>query len=161
MKLTSLLVWIAGSLVLAPGISTQGLPTEKVLTIDVAQAMAQEAMLQCRAKGYQVTVTVVDRGNELKALLRDDGAGLGSIMIGRMKTNSVMHFGYPSGPAAKSPPGTTIVTPLSDSVFAKGGLPIKVGDDLLGAISVSGAHNGEEDAACAMAGLAKVADKLK
>jgi hypothetical protein len=76
MKLTSFLVLIVGSLALAPGISTQGLPTEKVLTIDVAQAMAQEAMLQCRAKGYQVTVTVVDRGNELKALLRDDRAGL-------------------------------------------------------------------------------------
>jgi len=76
MKLTSFLVLIVGSLALAPGISTQGLPTEKVLTIAVAQAMAQEAMLQCRAKGYQVTVTVVDRGNELKALLRDDRAGL-------------------------------------------------------------------------------------
>lgn len=161
MKLTSLLVWIVGSLVLPPAISTQGLPTEKVLTIDVAQAMAQEAMLQCRAKGYKVTVTVVDRGNELKALLRDDGAGLGSVMIGRMKTNSVMHFGYPSGPpSATPPPGTATPVPMSDSVFAKGGLPIKVGDDLLGAISVSGAHNGEQDAACAAAGLAKVADKL-
>jgi len=37
---------------LATGVSAQGLPTQKVLTIDVAQAMAQEAMLQCRANGY-------------------------------------------------------------------------------------------------------------
>jgi len=161
MKLTSFLVLIVGSLALAPGISTQGLPTEKVLTIAVEQAMAQEAMLQCRAKGCQVTVTVVDRGNELKALLRDDRAGLGTIMIGRLKTNSVMHFGYPSGPPPKNTPGALIVAPLSDSIFARGGLPIKVGDDLLGAISVSGAHDGDADAACAAAGLAKVADKLR
>jgi len=100
MKLTSLLVWIAATVVLAPA---QGLPTEKVLTIEVAQTMAQEAMLQCRAKGYKVTVTVVDRGNELKALLRDDGAGLGSVQIGRMKTNSVMHFGFPSAPPGGKP----------------------------------------------------------
>jgi uncharacterized protein GlcG (DUF336 family) len=147
---------------LPTGGAAQGLPTEKVLTIDVAQAMAQAAMLACRAKGYRVTVTVVDRGNELKALLRDDGAGLGSVIIGRMKTNSVMHFGYPSGPpAANPPPGTATPTPMSDSVFAKGGLPIKIGDDLLGAISASGAHNGETDASCAQAGLDKVADQLK
>jgi uncharacterized protein GlcG (DUF336 family) len=158
----SLLVCLAASVVLAPTVSAQGLPTEKVLTIEVAQTMAQEAMLQCRAKGYKVTVTVVDRGNELKALLRDDGAGLGSVQIGRMKTNSVMHFGFPSGPpAANPPPGTATPVPMSDSVFAKGGIPIKVGDDLLGAISVSGAHNGEQDADCAKAGLAKVADRLK
>jgi uncharacterized protein GlcG (DUF336 family) len=82
-------------------------------------------------------------------------------MIGRLKTNSVMHFGYPSGPPPKNTPGALIVAPLSDSIFARGGLPIKVGDDLLGAISVSGAHDGDADAACAAAGLAKVADKLR
>src|ERR1700690_4027927 len=152
----------AASFVLTGSASAQGLPTQKVLTIEVAQTMAQEAMLQCRAKGYKVTVTVVDRGNELKALLRDDGAGLGSVQIGRMKTNSVMHFGFPSGPpAATPPPGTATPVPMSDSVFAKGGIPIKVGDDLIGAISVSGAHNGEQDVDWAKAGLAKVADKLK
>ena len=162
MRLGVLIICIAASVLWMPRASAQGLPTEKVLTIDVALTMAQEAMLQCRAKGYKVTVTVVDRGNELKALIRDDGAGLGSVQIGRMKTNSVMHFGYPSGPpAANPPPGTATPTPMSDSVFAKGGIPIKVGDDLLGAISVSGAHNGEQDADCAKAGLAKVADRLK
>ena len=96
MKCRLLVICIAASVLWIPRASAQGLPTEKVLTIDVALTMAQEAMLQCRAKGYKVTVTVVDRGNELKALIRDDGAGLGSVQIGRMKTNSVMHFGYPS-----------------------------------------------------------------
>ena len=43
------------------------LPTQKVLTLDVAQAIAQEAMMNCRAGGKRVTVTVVDQANLLKA----------------------------------------------------------------------------------------------
>jgi uncharacterized protein GlcG (DUF336 family) len=152
---------LAAGLAGLPGAASAQLPTQKVLTIDVAQAMAQEAMLQCRAEGYKVTVTVVDAGNALKALLRDDGAGLASLEIGLQKTNTVMHWGRPSGPPAFAPAGTPPPALLPNSTYAKGGLPIKVGDQVIGAISVSGAHDGEKDAACAQAGLAKVADKLK
>jgi uncharacterized protein GlcG (DUF336 family) len=77
MRLGYLLVWAAG--IASAVVSGQGLPTQKVLTIDVAQAMAQAAMLQCRAEGYKVTVTVVDSANLMKALLRDDGAGMASL----------------------------------------------------------------------------------
>ena len=42
-----------------------------------------------------------------------------------------------------------------------GGLPIKVGDETIGGIGVSGAPGGQNDEACAQAGIAKVADQLK
>jgi Haem-degrading len=54
------------------------LPVSRVLTMDVAQSIAQEAMAKCRADGYKVTVLVVDGLNAPKALLRDDGATAGS-----------------------------------------------------------------------------------
>ena len=50
------------------------LPTQKVLTLEVAQQIAQEALAKCRADGYKVSVTVVDHANMLKAFLRDDGS---------------------------------------------------------------------------------------
>jgi len=81
------------------------LPTQKVLTIDLAQTIAQEAMLKCRADGYKVSVTVVDHANLLKAFLRDDGAPMATVEIGRMKTNTVMAFGRASGPPANLPAG--------------------------------------------------------
>jgi uncharacterized protein GlcG (DUF336 family) len=138
------------------------LPTQKMLTLDVAQTIAQESVAKCRADGYKVTVTVVDSGNVLKAFLRDDGAGNGTVEMGRMKANSVMAFGRPSGPPPNLPPGTSAPAPvLPGTVNAQGGVPIKVGDQLIGAVSVSGAPGGEKDAACANAALAKVADKLK
>lgn len=50
------------------------LPQSRVLTLDVAQTIATEAMAKCRADGYKVTVLVVDALNAPKAMLRDDGA---------------------------------------------------------------------------------------
>jgi len=133
-----------------------------VLTVDVAQTIAQDAMAQCRANGYKVTVTVVDHANILKAFLRDDGAGMATVEVARMKANSVMAFGRPSGPPPGLPAGTPAPPPVvPGTINAMGGVPIKVGDQLIGAVAVSGAPGGEKDAACANAALAKVADKLK
>jgi uncharacterized protein GlcG (DUF336 family) len=161
MKLTRSLALTALAAAFSTGAFAQ-LPTQKMLTIDVAETIAQESMAKCRADGYKVTVTVVDSGNVLKAFLRDDGAGNGTVEMGRMKANSVMAFGRPSGPPPNLPAGTPAPPPvLPGTVNAQGGVPIKVGDQLIGAVSVSGAPGGEKDAACANAALAKVADKLK
>lgn len=44
---------------------------------------------------------------------------------------------------------------------AQGAVAIKVGDMTIGAGAVSGAPGGDKDVACANAGIAKIADKLK
>jgi len=98
----------------------------------------------------------------LKAFLRDDGSNNVTVEVGRMKTNYVMAYGRASGPPANLAKGAPVPAPIIPNVvFALGGIPIKVGDQLIGAVSVSGAPGGERDAACASAGLPKVADKLK
>jgi uncharacterized protein GlcG (DUF336 family) len=146
----------------ASAVSFGQLPTQKVMTVDVAQTIAQEAMMKCRADGYKVTVTVVDHANMLKAFVRDDGAPMATIEVGRMKTNSVMAFGRASGPPANLPAGQPAPPPLvPGTTNAMGGVPIKAGDQLIGAVSVSGAPGGDKDAACANFALEKVADKLK
>jgi len=140
----------------------QGLPSTKVLTVDVAQTIAHEAMLACRANGYKVSVLVVDAGNLQKAFLRDDGAGIGTVEVARLKANTVMANGRPSGPPAGLPAGApNPPSAVPGTVTFPGGVPIKVGDDLIGAVAVSGAPGGDKDAACANAALAKVADRLK
>ena len=50
---------------------------------------------------------------------------------------------------------------LTNMVPAQGGLPIMVGDDVIGAVGVSGAPGGDKDEACAKAGLDKVAAELR
>jgi uncharacterized protein GlcG (DUF336 family) len=162
MKFTYLLILAVAAVALSVGAAPQGLPTQKMLTVDVAQTIAQEAMMACRADGYKVSVTVVDSANVLKAFLRDDGAPVGTVELGRMKANTVMNFGRPSGPPANLPAGAPVPPALLPSMTnLMGGVPIKVGDQLIGAVSVSGAPGGDKDAACANAALTKVADKLK
>ena len=138
------------------------LPQSRILTLDVAQTIAQEAMAKCRADGYKVTVLVVDALNAPKALLRDDGATAATTEVAKMKATSTMLQNRPSGPAQPLPPGTTAPpATIPGTINAQGAVPIKVGDATIGAVAVSGAPGGDKDAACANAALAKVADKLR
>jgi len=140
----------------------QGLPMQKVLTMEVAQESSQVAIAACRANGYKVTVMVVDGANIMKSLLRDDGAPVATVETARLKANSVMVYGRPSGPPPNLPAGVPIPPPtLPGTIYGVGGLPIKGDDQIIGASGVSGAPSGEKDAACANAGLANVASKLK
>ena len=50
---------------------------------------------------------------------------------------------------------------LSNITTARGALPIKIGEEVIGAVGVSGAPGGEKDEACVQVGIAKVADQLK
>jgi uncharacterized protein GlcG (DUF336 family) len=50
---------------------------------------------------------------------------------------------------------------LTNVIAVQGALPIKVGDEVIGAAGASGAPGGEKDEACVKAGLDKVADQLK
>ena len=72
-------------------------------------------------------------------------------------------FRQPSGEFAarvKADPTLPLIH-LSNVIANQGALPIKVGDDILGAAGASGAPGGEKDEACIKAGLDKVADQLK
>src|SRR3984957_20371697 len=71
------------------------LPASRVLTLDVAQTIAQEAMAKCRADGYKVTVLVVDGLNAPKAMLRDDGASASTTEAAKMKAPSAMLYNRP------------------------------------------------------------------
>lgn len=140
----------------------QGAPAQKVVTLELAQSLAQEAMTSCRANGYKVTVLVVDALNMPKALLRDDGATASTTEVAKMKATATMLYNRPSGPAQPLPPGTAAPpATIAGTINAQGGVPIKAGDMTIGAIAVSGAPGGDKDAACATAALAKFAEKLK
>ena len=138
------------------------LPTTKILTMDVAQAIAQGAMAKCRTDGYKVTVLVVDGLIAPKALIRDDGAAASTAEVARMKATATMLYNRPSGPATPPPPGQAAPpATIPGTINAQGGVPIKIGESTIGAVAVSGAPGGDKDAACANAGIAKAADRLK
>jgi uncharacterized protein GlcG (DUF336 family) len=160
MKLTGFAI-VTATMALTANAFAQ-LPASKILTLDVANTIAQEAMAKCRADGYKVTVLVVDALNAPKAMLRDDGATASTTEVAKMKATATMLYNRPSGPATPPAPGTTAPpATIPGTINAQGAVPIKVGEATIGAVAVSGAPGGDKDAACANAALAKVAERLK
>src|SRR5580704_13418187 len=103
MKITRCIFLMAAAAAFSASASAQ---SQKVVTLDMAKTMAEEAMAQCRADGYKVTVLVVDSLNTPKALLRDDGATSATTEVAKMKATATMFYNAPSGPPQQPPPGT-------------------------------------------------------
>jgi uncharacterized protein GlcG (DUF336 family) len=159
--LNSLLVGgVAG--VLAVPASAQ-LLTEKALSAATAMTIAQTALDTCTKQGYHVSVHVLGRNGEILVAVRGDGAPPHTMENSQRKAYTARTFRISSGEFAqrvKDNPTLSAVH-LTGIIAAQGALPIKVGDDVIGAVGVSGAPGGEKDEACAKAGIDKVADQLK
>jgi len=136
---------------------------EKSLSAATAMTIAQTALETCTKQGYHVSVHVLGRYGEVLVAVRGDGAPPHTMENSQRKAYTARTFRIPSGEFAqrvKDNPSISAVH-LSGIIAAQGALPIKVGDDVIGAVGVSGAPGGEKDEACAKAGLEKVADQLK
>jgi uncharacterized protein GlcG (DUF336 family) len=141
------------------------LPTEsfKILPAALAVEAAQAAIASCKTQGYTVSVSVVNRVGDLKLLLVGDGASALTRSLSRRKAYTAAVRRVSTGELAKqvAAPGAFNPTLYDRQLVAlAGGLPIKVGEETVGAIGVSGAPGGDKDEACANAGIAKISDRL-
>jgi uncharacterized protein GlcG (DUF336 family) len=135
----------------------------KALSAAMALSIAQTALETCTKQGYHVSVHVLGRDGEVLVAVRGDDAPPHTMENSQKKAYTARTFRIPSGEFAqrvKDNP-TTGAVHLSGIVAAQGALPIKAGDEVIGAVGVSGAPGGDKDEACAKAGLDKVADQLK
>ena len=149
---------------LAPLTARSQVLTERNISLQLALAIANAAMAQCKADGYDVTAAVVDRAGDLKVLLRADTANPHNADLARRKAYTSRTFKVPSMDVAKRTNGPTELSGqrfLVDIIPLGGGLPINVGNDTIGAIGISGSPNQEGDEKCANAALASVASQLR
>jgi uncharacterized protein GlcG (DUF336 family) len=137
--------------------------TQKSLSAAMALTIAQTALETCTKQGYHVSVHVLGRDGEVIVAVRGDDAPPHTMENSQKKAYTARTFRIPSGEFAqrvKDNP-TTGAVHLSGIVAAQGALPIRVGDEVIGAVGVSGAPGGEKDEACAKTGIDKVADQLR
>jgi uncharacterized protein GlcG (DUF336 family) len=137
--------------------------TQKGLSAGMAMTMAQTAMETCKGNGYKVSVTVVGQNGEVILQVRGDGTGPHTMENSMRKAYTARTFRIASGEMVKrlkDNPQLSLIH-LANVIAAQGALPIKVGEEVIGAIGVSGAPGGEKDEACAQKGIEKVADMLK
>jgi uncharacterized protein GlcG (DUF336 family) len=137
--------------------------TQKAIPAAMALTMAQVAIDTCRTNGYAVSVSVVGRAGEMILQVRGDGTGPHTVENSFRKAYTARTFRQPSGDFAKRLKENPLLPliHLTNVVAAQGALPIKAGDDVIGAVGVSGAPGGEKDEVCAKAGIDKVSDQLK
>jgi uncharacterized protein GlcG (DUF336 family) len=144
----------------APASASAQVLMEKNVSIRMALTIAETALAECTSR---VSVAVVDRAGRLKVFLQGDGASPHNLELARRKAYTANTFGRTSIDWAKrtetNVPGQRA---LSEVIPLQGGVPIKAGEETIGAVGLSGAPNGgEQEEACGKAGIAKVADQLK
>jgi len=136
--------------------------TQKSLSAGMALTIAQTAMEACTKQGFRVSVTVVGRNGEVLVQVRGDNTDPHSMENSFRKAYTSRTYRIPSGDLekrVKDNPQTGAVF-LSNITTGRGGLPIKLGEQVIGAVGVSGAPSGNDEP-CAKAGLDKIADELK
>lgn len=149
---------------IAAAASAQAVRTEKNMSLELANQIASASVAACAANGYAVTATVVDRAGSVRAVQRADNAGPHTLAASQQKaftsasakntTQAIMEG------AQKNPAAANLVH-IPGYLLLGGGVPVKVGNEVIGAVGVGGAPGGHLDEQCAMTALDKVKDQLK
>jgi uncharacterized protein GlcG (DUF336 family) len=154
------------ALALAAGVASTAnaqLVTTKQISLPMAITIATTAVETCKAQGYNVSVHVIGNMGEVLVALRGDNTGPHTMENSMRKALTSRGQRISSGEfadnVAKTPNAGGLR--LGNMIPARGALPIKVGNDVIGSAGASGAPGGDKDEACVKAGIDKVAGDLK
>lgn len=148
----------------AGGANAQAVRTEKNMSLELANQIASASVAACAANGYAVTATVVDRAGTVRAVQRADNAGPHTLGASQQKaftsasaknnTLAIMEIAQKNLAAAN-------LVYIPGYLLLGGGVPVKVGNEVIGAVGVGGAPAGNLDEQCAIAAIDKIKEQLK
>ncbi len=143
------------------------LETKPVLSLKIAKKIADACEAKALKEGWNMNIVIVDDGAHLLLFRRMPNAFLGSIEVAidkaqtsarmTMSTRKIADISYGEDRKGGRVPGLAHVKGF---IAFAGGLPIKVGTTVIGAIGISGA-SADNDEVCAQAGIDAVAELLK
>lgn len=142
----------------------QAVVNEKNMSLELANQIASAAVAACAANGYNVAVTVVDRAGTVRALQRADNAGPHTVGASQQKaftSASARNNTSAMLETSQKNPGAATLGNIPGFLLLGGGVPVKVGNEVIGAVGIGGAPAGHLDEQCAIAALDKVKDQLK
>ncbi len=135
----------------------------KDLSYSIAKTIAEEAIAACAARTYATSAVVVDRDGETMVAMHYDNAGLHTMENARRKAYTAVAFKTLTSDYAKKLQDPNSVAhqqvTLPNIIAIPGGVPIKIGDEIIGAVGVSGSPGVDEE--CVNAALDKVKDQLQ
>jgi uncharacterized protein GlcG (DUF336 family) len=138
--------------------------TERNMSLELASQIATAGTAACAANGYAVTTTVVDRAGGVRAVARADNAGPHTLEASRLKaytSASAKNATLAMMEGAQKNPAAANLVHIPGYLLLGGGVPVRVGNEVIGAVGIGGAPGGHLDEQCANAALDKVKDLLK
>ena len=155
---------LAAAALAQPAARAEGLVSAKRLSASLAAELAMAAVTACAQKNYHVGVVVLDTSGVQQVALRGNGAAPQNVLNANDKAYTSASFGADTADLVERSKNGAV-----SSAFAKvphlllnaGGVVIRVGDEVIGAIGVSGAPGGDNDAVCAKTALDRIKDRMK
>jgi glc operon protein GlcG len=142
---------------LAPPALAEGQSQRPALTLEAATRVADAAQGEATRNKWNVVIAVVDGGGHLVHLRRMDDTQVGSVVVAEEKAKSAALFRRPTKAFADAvASGRTAVLRLPGAIPIEGGVPLLAGDQVIGAIGVSGVTS-EQDGQIAQAGAKALA----
>jgi uncharacterized protein GlcG (DUF336 family) len=160
---------LASFSVIACGLTALAVPSQaalimhKVLPLSLARTLAEATIAACETKGYAESAVVVDADGETIVVMRGDNASPHTVENARRKAYTAMTFKQTTAEYAKKlNDGNPVIrqqVTLPNVIAIPGGVPIKVGDEIVGGVGASGSPGFDDD--CVAAGLNAVKDQLQ
>jgi uncharacterized protein GlcG (DUF336 family) len=147
----------------APARAQDALVEFQVLKPALALKLARSTLEACRERDFQVAVTVVDRFGNAQAMLRDRYAGPHTPETSRRKAWTAVTFGSDTTElveATKAGSAAAGARDVERALMLGGGVLVEASGSMVGAVGVSGAPTGAEDAGCAEAGIEAIQGDL-
>ena len=149
---------------IATASQAQAVRSERNVSLALANQIAASAVAACSAGGYAVTATVVDRAGGIRAVQRADNAGPHTLAASHDKaftSASAKNSTLAMMEGAQKNPAAANLVHIPGFLLLGGGVPIKVGNETIGAVGVGGAPGGNLDEQCALAALDQAREQLK
>jgi uncharacterized protein GlcG (DUF336 family) len=146
----------------AAGAAAQSIVMQKTLSLGLAKTIAEAALAECQSKGFHTSVVVVDRAGQVLVSLRDEAASGQTTDMARRKAYTARMFRMTTLDFQKrtEDPKYAPQRDVTDILALGGGVPIQIGDEVIGGVGSSGSSQPQDDA-CAKAGVVKAAGFLK
>jgi len=138
-------------------------PIPRAPSIDLAVEAAKATVAAC--KGYHISVSVIDSAGTPKLYYVPDGTDGSHAYTGFRKAYTALTFKMPTsqvGPLTKTDPSAAAKVKGDTNLLTfAGGMLLMAGDEIIGAIGVSGAEPSAKDEECGLVGINKIKDRLK
>jgi len=129
------------------------------VSLALANQLVQATLAACHADGRSAVAVVVDRGGNLVAVQRGDSVGPHNTDAAVRKAFTALSTKTPTrllAANARANPDSHNLNTIGALLLIGGGVPLKVGQDVIGAIGVGGAGGAAQDEGCALQAIAQV-----